>query len=204
MSMLEGDKILKLPRPPIWIDTTDGIQEIQSAFLPTKEHYTIAVDSEWCTDKDDDTAISVATLQISVVEEDSIQTWIVDLLKDDPQYQLSAKNLVQTIFGGISSDRFSILGFAFAHDLPKLQEFVGSTKPLSHGFLDVQLLGTATPNQGLQACAAEFSSTPLSKEHQCSDWSQRPLSTAQLDYAGLDAGVLFVLLAEYQNKLLKL
>jgi ribonuclease D len=34
----------------------------------------------------------------------------------------------------------------------------------------------------------------LEKKEQCSDWSQRPLSLSQLQYAGLDAGVLLVLL----------
>jgi ribonuclease D len=34
----------------------------------------------------------------------------------------------------------------------------------------------------------------LEKKEQCSDWSQRPLRLSQLEYAGLDAGVLLVLL----------
>jgi len=49
---------------------------------------------------------------------------------------------------------------------------------------------------GLKACVARYTSVPLSKDCQCSDWGRRPLSGAQLDYAGLDAAVLLVLLAE--------
>jgi hypothetical protein len=49
---------------------------------------------------------------------------------------------------------------------------------------------------GLKACVARYSSLPLSKDCQCSDWANRPLSKAQLDYAGLDAAILLVLLAE--------
>jgi hypothetical protein len=40
-------------------------------------------------------------------------------------------------------------------------------------------------------CSATYT---LEKKEQCSDWSQRPLRLSQLEYAGLDAGVLLVLL----------
>ena len=36
----------------------------------------------------------------------------------------------------------------------------------------------------------------LSKEEQCSNWGKRPLTSNQLEYAGLDAAVLIILLAE--------
>jgi len=49
---------------------------------------------------------------------------------------------------------------------------------------------------GLKACVSKYTSVPLSKDCQCSDWGRRPLSKAQLEYAGLDAAILLVLLAE--------
>lgn len=49
---------------------------------------------------------------------------------------------------------------------------------------------------GLKACVSKYATLPLSKDCQCSDWDQRPLSKAQLEYAGLDAAILLVLLAE--------
>ena len=53
---------------------------------------------------------------------------------------------------------------------------------------------------GLKACAHRYSpDIILSKEQQCSNWAQRPLSSEQLDYAGLDAAILLVLLAEYSR-----
>ena len=55
---------------------------------------------------------------------------------------------------------------------------------------------------GLKSCCSYFlggsntQSWELSKVEQCSDWSHRPLTSNQLEYAGLDAAVLLVLLAE--------
>ncbi|KAL7551275.1 LOW QUALITY PROTEIN: hypothetical protein ACHAWF_014479 [Thalassiosira exigua] len=43
---------------------------------------------------------------------------------------------------------------------------------------------------------SSWTSWELSKEEQCSDWARRPLTVNQLDYAGLDAAVLLILLAE--------
>jgi ribonuclease D len=74
----------------------------------------------------------------------------------------------------------------------------------TRSLLDLQYVltqdGASLP--GLKACAARYSLIPLSKEQQCSNWAHRPLSQVQLDYAGLDAAILPVLLAEYvkQNK----
>jgi hypothetical protein len=117
-----------------------------------------------------------------------------------------------------------VLGFAIAHDLPMLEVFrddcgcgngereTERQTPSSYArVLDLQSLlamaheerQSTKPKQqrslglpGLKACVARYSSVPLSKECQCSDWGQRPLSEAQLDYAGLDAAILLVLLAE--------
>jgi 3'-5' exonuclease len=65
--------------------------------------------------------------------------------------------------------------------------------------LDLQLLWSPTSQlPGLACCVQEFCSSTksLSKEYQCSNWSHRPLSTAQLQYAGLDAVIVLYLLSE--------
>ena len=54
--------------------------------------------------------------------------------------------------------------------------------------------------QGLKSCVSRFTDLPLSKAEQCSDWSQRPLTSSQLNYAGMDAAILFALLAEHIQK----
>ena len=53
---------------------------------------------------------------------------------------------------------------------------------------------------GLKACVSNYSLVPLSKDCQCSDWGLRPLTKEQLDYAGLDAAILLVLLAEQSRE----
>jgi hypothetical protein len=131
----------------------------------------------------------------------------------DAEYHALAQALVQHLLEKTKL----LLGFAITQDLALLQAFCGTTTSTTttnnsnKSHLDLQLVAlqdvlssssssSLSSLPGLKACAASFSKAPLSKEHQCSNWAQRPLSQAQLDYAGLDAAVLLVLLAEYSRK----
>ena len=130
-----------------------------------------------------------------------------------------------TVQKGESSNLPLVLGFAISHDLPVLEEFLKDIDNLSTGamdksgpyarVLDLQPVfaldsqraraGTGTKPilsqlPGLKACVAKYASVPLSKDCQCSEWGHRPLSKAQLDYAGLDAAILLVLLAERSSE----
>ena len=110
-----------------------------------------------------------------------------------------------------------LLGFAPRHDIHMLSSYIGEEIPLSSPKLwDVQLLAShkmakdagrgsnmmSSSLPGLKACCSYFLrgsgvvNYELSKTEQCSNWAQRPLATSQLGYAGLDATVLLVLLAE--------
>ncbi|OEU06428.1 hypothetical protein FRACYDRAFT_254443 [Fragilariopsis cylindrus CCMP1102] len=62
---------------------------------------------------------------------------------------------------------------------------------------------------GLKRCVEQYSSSSstttkmamiFSKEQQCSNWELRPLSEQQLNYAGLDAAILLILLAEHSRR----
>ena len=60
------------------------------------------------------------------------------------------------------------------------------------------------PNFTLRTCCKLLLDVDLDKEQQVSDWSQRPLSKAQIDYAALDAEIalkLFWVLDEMESKL---
>jgi len=197
MPILEGPKynILRLPQPPLFVDSLPQVvnlqKEIDSAAV-------IALDSEW-HDTDDD-GVAVSTLQVALVDSNNqICVYVVDLMVDESMYQIAAQSLMRTLF----SSGAVLVGFAFGNDLPLLEAFTGTSLYLQRkDFVDVQQLYAVKRGEmpGLRACAAQVSNLILSKEHQCSQWGNRPLSDSQLEYAGLDAAILLVLLAEYLRR----
>ena len=106
-----------------------------------------------------------------------------------------------------------LVGFAFAGDAEilarrleyadtaaaaataKLTESMGNgrAKAIRRRVLDVQPtavafgVGSAGQYPSLRTTCEAFLGFTLGKEEQCSDWSRRPLSAAQLEYAALDA-----------------
>jgi hypothetical protein len=145
----------------------------------------VGIDTEWTNGG------AVATFQFAVWnKQDGVEAWVVDLMKDDSQFQERCKRLVASMF-----ESQIILGFAVGHDIPKLEAYVGHPLKRS-GILDAQRLWTKKQPLGLAACAKLYSSKALSKTHQCSNWDVRPLSSAQIEYAGLDAAILLALVAE--------
>ena len=180
--------ILTLPQPP---QLVDNMEKLASLNAELKDCSVVAIDTEW--HDVDGTSSNIATIQVAYRDGLAVKAFIVDLLPNDHKYHEQAKRLVKCLFQGETI----ILGFAFYRDVRKLEEFVGSS--LRHDFLDIQQLMSSRNScsmPGLKACVARFSTIPLSKNEQCSDWGHRPLSHSQLEYAALDAAVLLVLLAE--------
>ena len=194
---------LSLPERPHWVNTERGLLQLDGMLRKHARQAALccvmALDTEWYTAKDG--SIHASTRQISVASE-TLQTWIVDLLLAN-ETQSAYSNLIRELLSWLFDEESNVvlLGFCFAHDMTKLRPFCDySSSPC----LDVQRLAAQKMHlykkelPGLQACAAHFLSRNyiLSKQEQCSDWARRPLSEAQLEYAGLDAAVLLVLLAE--------
>lgn len=169
----------------------------------------LAIDTEWY-DSPEDHFLSTFQLSFCDVETgDSIHAYVVDLLVGDESYQKQVLELFQVI---LFSEDVIVLGFAIGHDISMIRKFVNnrttdmlstaSIKPsivldlqrfFASSVLDKQ--GNRISPPGLKKCAAHFSTVPLSKNEQCSDWKMRPLRQQQFEYAALDALVLLPLLA---------
>ena len=147
--------------------------------------------------------------------------WVIDVIVPNDEY----RNQCQSLIRDMLSTKI-VLGFAVSNDMKRLEHFCNShgtevAKPLvsllssTKCLLDVQSLWKHGSIQipGLARCVEDVSSAitatsttttnppiKLSKEYQCSDWSQRPLSPLQLQYAGLDAVVVLYLLAEQYRR----
>jgi len=180
------------------------------------EHF-VAFDSEFRSEYG---STELATIQFSIIEDGLPLAWVVDLNPNpaDAIYSTMTCDILRWIF--IESDA-RIVGFAHRHDLHMISSYIGEDIPFAANFVDIQLLalhkmtddtGCASDTSslpGLKSCCSYFleasgkmvgqkdmKSWSLSKNEQCSNWAQRPLTASQLQYAGLDAAVLLVLLAE--------
>jgi ribonuclease D len=186
--MQPESEILVLVRDPFWVDTVEQLRKLQDTL---ESERLVAFDTEWARDGSNG-QIHVVTIQLATVEQIS---WVVDLKCSSNLYQETCKAMVLNLFS-----TKVMLGFASKRDVHKLEAWIGQNLDLST-HLDVQSLWSGKELPGLAACTSEFSAVPLSKKEQCSDWNARPLSRSQLVYAGLDAAILPILLAEKTKSL---
>lgn len=202
MSTLEIDntKYFHIPLTPIWIDTVEQIEH-----LTQKIHAEsiLAMDSEWYCDYNSNKTKRPSLLQIATTN----NVWLIDLLRknNDWEFHRKCRLLIRTLF-----HEKVLLGFAVGNDIPKLESYIRDQDDPQHSTLprdmclDLQWLfchdadGHRCQNNtpGLACCVQQLSTKKFSKCEQCSNWSRRPLTKSQMDYAGLDAWILFFLLAE--------
>lgn len=211
-----SERRLCLPFQATWIDSALDIRRLYTAlskYVENEEHSVVSIDTEW---HDDDNGFPcVATLQLAVPRDmgRSADAWVVDMAGfHETEYHVEVVKLIQWLF---EDSDCVILGFAFGHDLPKMNAYLRTHngEPISmKAVVDMQNVAayhvaartTQTRMAALpslkRTCAQYLdngnASFALDKAEQCSDWSQRPLRPSQLEYAGLDATVLLVLLSE--------
>mmetsp|Transcript_34846 Transcript_34846/g.80569 ORF Transcript_34846/g.80569 Transcript_34846/m.80569 type:complete len:292 (-) Transcript_34846:45-920(-) len=193
---------LTLPQSPIFVNSPDRFVEMQAVLNDTS---VLAIDAEWFDGGSG--GANLSTLQVAAVlrQDARIATYILDLL-DCRDYHARAAAWIRHF---LENPSLLVLGFAAHHDVSRLDEFcrtaadAGPLRP--RAVLDLQRLPCPSGKEprgsgslpGLAARVSRFSRARLCKDEQRSDWGRRPLTEAQLEYAGIDAAVLLVLLAEH-------
>jgi hypothetical protein len=208
----EATNVLQLPNQPVWIDAVEEMGRLRKTLATCT---VVAIDTEWYTNPVDGSTC-LATIQVAIrrtnagdPNDSQILSWVVDLIgtryeaERRERYVEGCRDLVEELL-----ENYVVLGFAVGHDLHILAEWVA--RPFNtNRVLDLQRLWASKAMPGLAACVERYAVIEsncenecdikrycLSKDEQCSEWNRRPLTSSQIEYAGLDAAILITLLAE--------
>ncbi|KNC85681.1 hypothetical protein SARC_02130 [Sphaeroforma arctica JP610] len=226
----KSGSVLTLPSPATFVDGTSDLAQLEERLYEHIRRCddkgmraVVAFDTEWAGEGDD---VGLATIQLAVgntqTQEHSIESWIVDLLSEEIEDDAQAFLSWLFVHSGVL-----LVGFAIGHDLNKLNLFLHrrvdtddrlvapshthkepNTSECDSCLLDLQTAARVEGLKtgcmpGLKKCCQHYISNTraLDKREQRSDWARRPLSASQLEYAGLDAAVLLVLLSAMDRRI---
>ena len=198
------------PVPPErvhWVCDVAGVEAMRAAVLSDERNPTTAeghppvvgLDGEWKPGS----RTPVSILQVAT----RADAFVVDLFATAPPDAPASDALDAFLADLLGSERIYKLGFSFGYDLSRMRASyphlrslrVGAGHPQPRAMIDVkQVANVASANRmntrvGLATLTKFTLGATLSKAEQCSDWSRRPLTAAQLSYAAADAFYLCVI-----------
>eukprot|EP00929_Paragymnodinium_shiwhaense_P112875 TRINITY_DN81138_c0_g1_i1.p1 TRINITY_DN81138_c0_g1~~TRINITY_DN81138_c0_g1_i1.p1 ORF type:complete len:626 (+),score=88.78 TRINITY_DN81138_c0_g1_i1:51-1928(+) len=137
----------------------------------------------------------------------SVRCWLVDACAadGDSEFSCALKAFCSWLLMPAFGAAWILVGFALSMDLSLLRELArqeneAAPSEISVNVLDLQHLavlggvGSSARMPSLQRIVENWMpGLTLDKSHQCSDWTKRPLSQEQKEYAALDSAVLLEL-----------
>ncbi|CAJ2674747.1 unnamed protein product [Trifolium pratense] len=174
----------------------------------------VGLDAEWKPVRTHQTSFpTVSLLQIACQLGDDSVVFLLDLLS------LPLSSLWESLKEMLVSPDILKLGFRFKQDLvylsstfcsqgcnpgfDKVEPYLDITSVYNHMQYKKNGRNVSKQNKSLSTICGEMLGISLSKELQCSDWSQRPLTEEQITYAAMDAHCLLGIFKVFQAKVAK-
>ncbi|GAU21139.1 hypothetical protein TSUD_10570 [Trifolium subterraneum] len=171
----------------------------------------VGLDAEWKPVRTHQTSFpTVSLLQIACQLGNDSVVFLLDLLS------IPLSSLWEPLKEMLISPDILKLGFRFKQDLvylsstfcsqgcnpgfDKVEPYLDITSVYNHLQYKKNGRNVSKQNKSLSTICGEMLGISLSKELQCSDWSQRPLTEEQITYAAMDAHCLLGIFKVFQAK----
>jgi len=180
---------IELTVPYYWVDSQEGLEGMARTVMrlvDCSESLLLGIDTEW----GEQVVARPSIVQLAVQE----TVWVVDTLSANLYEPGKLQQCLKSLF---SHTKVICVAWSFHNDKERLCGLLGHDLEFAT-LLDLQCqackhLGSAGNMPSLAHCCSALIGKKLDKRQQCSDWNERPLSVAQLEYAALDAHVLLEL-----------
>lgn len=171
-----------------WVDTAEGLVEISKQM---EAEPIIALDTEtagWQTGNE-----RLCLIQVGLPTQRRVA--VIDPL---------ALSSLQPLERPLSRSQPQVISHNASFEARQMERYGIKVRGVVDTLVMARKLRPDLPNHTLKTCVKHILGIEISKEEQTSDWSRRPLSESQLNYAALDAEISFNLyqaLQELDDKL---